>query len=370
MRLMLMFWVLILPMGVAFAQDDDLGEATGLEASTPMDSASSNVVEPAEASVPMRARGYGLLDARIRKHQPQDDVTTNAPNAELSLALDYDLAAGLSVFTEGRGFYEDATEQVSGVFDQGGLRYRPIDALVLVVGKERNRRAPGLIVSPSDFLHSNESVPGLRQERSGVWLARASLQDQKYSLDLIVLPVNKQTPAGFLADDSDYLGVAVRYFQRLPGGIDVGVDVGSIDEELKAGSFIQTIVAQAWKLYAEAGYDEKTKSTDQLFGVGYEGSSNFTVRTEWYSQAESAIAASPLFIDRSYSISSLSFVEIFDRFNVTDTFVRSLASERYFNLMRLDWLVSARHVAGITLINIEPNQAMTWQAIVDWKVNF
>lgn len=226
-----------------------------------------------------------------------------------------------------------------------------------------------MIVSPSDFIHSNQSVPGLREERGGVWLGRVAWQTDVQSAELVAMPVTRQQESGLPAEDDEYAGTAARYFGRLPGGVDVGIDVGRIHDDTKAGLFVQTII-DVWKVYGETGYDAATDSASHLTGVSYEGSSTYVLKAEWYGRDATWLPPSPLFIDRSYAILSVGAIELLDRFNLTNTFVRSLDTERYFNLARVDWLVSDRHVTGMTLIHLEPDQPLRWQVVADWKVSF
>jgi hypothetical protein len=369
---------LVLATTAALAQDEELGEAVGLEPAVPDPENQPGGATVAETKDKigatslgdsLRWRAYGLIDWRGRHTLGRDKLATNGPNAEVGAAVDAALTPRLAVFTEGRGLYDDESEHTYGIFDQGGLRYRPTDELVVALGKERNRRAPGMIVSPSDFIHSNAAVPGLREERGGVWLGRLSWQTQVQSADLIALPVARQRESGLPAADNEYAGTAARYFRRLPAGIDLGLDVGQLDDDMKAGAFLQAIAAQIWKVYAETGYDEATESSSHLAGIGYEGSGTYSLRVEWYGRDESWVPPSPLVADRSYVIASAAAAELLDRFNLTDTVVRSLDSESHFNVARAEWLVSDRQVAGAALIHLEPALPFRWQLIADWKLS-
>lgn len=359
--------VLSLAASAASAQSegDDLGEAQGLPPSEQAEPAASG-------SDDLRWRGHGLVDWRFRQSPRQGDTEEDGPNAELGATLDAALPAALSVFLEGRALYEAEVEagdgHVAGTLDQGGVRWRPQDRLSLALGKERSRRSPGLMVSPADFLHTAQNAPGLREERGGVWLARASWQTERQTVDVLALD-------GEIEPD-EAGGVVLRYFRRLGSGWDLGLDVGTLDDEPKAGAFAQTIAWQVWKIYVEAGYDGATETRSQLAGVGYEGSSDYALRAEWYGRDRETtrrpgggLDMSTLFYGRSYAIFSASLLELRDRFTFTETFVKSLGDGTYGNLFRLAALIGDRHVAGATLVHAGMRGMEQRQLIVDWKTS-
>lgn len=351
--------------------EDDLGEAAGLAPSTS---------EPLPAKPPGGTSGrawraYALLDWRWRSSGSREDdagAASYGPNGEIGAAASAEPGDAWTVFAEGRGVYDDETERSQGLLDQGGGRWRPSESVLLVLGKERNRRAPGLIVSPSDFLHSSQSAPGLREERRGVWLGRLAWQTEAQSADVIALPVSKEKDTGLPAEDSEYAGTAIRYFARLPRGVDLGVDMGRSGSELKAGAFLQTIAWNVWKLYGETGYDGASESGSHLLGLSYEGSSTYVARAEWYGRDRDWLPPSPLFADRAYAILSVGAVELADTVNLTGTLVRSLETTRFATVTRAEWLVGDRHVVGATLVRLEPGepfQGQGWQGTADWKVS-
>jgi hypothetical protein len=345
--------------------DDELGEAQGLPPSGP--------ARPVEGgSEDLRWRAHGLVDWRFRQTPRRDGTEEDGPNAEIGATLDAALPEALAVFAEGRALYEaevaPGDEHVAGTLDQGGVRWRPRDHLSFAVGKERSRRSPGLMVSPADILHTAQNAPGLREERGGVWLARASWQTERQTVDLLALD-------GAIEPDEPG-GVALRYFRRMSSGWDLGLDVGSLDDEPKAGAFVQTIAWQVWKVYAEAGYDGATATRSQLVGVGYEGSSDYALRAEWYGKDRETtrrpgggLDMSTLFHGKSYATVSASALELRDRFTLTETFVKSLEDGTYGNLFRLDCLIGDRHVAGATLIHAGLGGMEQRQLIVDWKTS-
>lgn len=345
--------------------DDDLGEAQGLPP--------SGQAQPAEGrSEDLRWRAHGLVDWRFRQQPRRDGTEEDGPNAELGATLDAALPEAFSAFVEGRALYEaevePGDEHVAGTLDQGGVRWRPQDRLSFALGKERSRRSPGLMVSPADFLHTAQNAPGLREERGGLWLARASWQTERQTVDVLAL-------AGDI-EPEEAGGAALRYFRRFDSGWDLGLDVGRLDDESKAGAFAQTIAWQVWKVYAEAGYDGATETRSHLAGVSYEGSSDYTLRAEWYGKDQETtrrpgggLDMSTLFHGKSYATFSASALELRDRFTLTETFVKSLGDGTYGNLFRLDGLIGDRHVAGATLIHAGIRGMEQRQLIVDWKTS-
>lgn len=355
----------------SLAQEQDLEEATGLE---PRDAqVEEQSLLPSRPSS-LRWRGYGLLNYRVLKVSQEDSQREFGPQGELALAIDGTVSPALNFFMEQRTFVEvegQSLQSVRGFLEQGGLRYRPIDSLLLVVGKERNRRAPGLIVSPSDFIHSSQNLPGLREERSGVWLARAAWQGSEQSFDLMALPVTQENSQGLVADGNEYKGTVARYFGRLESAWDLGVDYGQFQEHSQAGFFLQTMLAKVWKIYAEAGYHSQAEAHSTLLGGSYEGSSDWSLRLEWYQQDEKWLPTFALLKEQSYLIVSMSVIELWDRFNLTPTLLQSIGPHDHrAGIFRGEWLVDPRHVAGLSFLSLSPERPLAWQASLDWKINF
>jgi hypothetical protein len=246
-----------------------------------------------------------------------------------------------------------------------------VDQLIFVFGKERNRRSPGLILSPSDFLHTSQNLPGTREEREGVWQMRAGVQVDQFSLDLVHLPVKEVSASGMPKDGaSQARGSLLRFFGRLPGGVDLGVDVGRDNGSLKKGAFVQTIVLDVLKPYVEWGYDGATRSDSSLVGVSYEGLPDAAIRGEIYQQSALWQNISPLFKDQSYGILSVSVAEWLNRFNLTESLIRSLQTNSYANILRAEWLLSSRNVVGARLQYAVQGPTEQWQSSLDFKTNF
>jgi hypothetical protein len=352
------------------ALDGDLEEAAGLE---PRNMQDEDPPIPSGQSW-LRWRGYGLIDYGFLKVPQQDSYQEIGPEGELALSIDITATPTLNFFLEQRTIVAKdggTADSVHGLWEQGGVRYRPLDSLLLVVGKERNRRSPGLIVSPSDFIHTNQNLPGLREERSGVWLARAAWQGKDQSFDLMALPVTVENSQGMIADESEYKGTVARYFGRLGSGWDLGVDYGQFREHGRAGFFLQTLIADVWKVYAEAGFDSQTEAYSTLIGGSFEGSSDWTLRAEWYQQDENWVPTLALLQQSDYLILSLSLIELWDRFNLTPTILQSLGRHHHqAGIFRGEWLLDQRQVIGLTFLSMNPERPFAWQASLDWKINF
>lgn len=357
--------------GFREVQAQELEEASGLEPQAP-------TTEDAEAFVPtpawLRWRGYGALDYGAGKKARKTTVQEEGPHGEIALAFDVAPAPTLSFFLEQRTRTEvegRSLQKVYALWEQGGIRYRPQDSFLFVLGKERNRRAPGLIVSPSDFIHSNQNLPGLREERSGVWLARASFQGPHQSFDLMALPATLENEQGMIDEDSRYKGTVARYFGRLESGWDLGVDYGQFEDDSRAGMFVQTMLATVWKVYAEGGYHSENEAHSTLLGGSYEGSSDWNLRLEWYQQDEDWRPSLFLLQDRDYLIASLSVIELWDIFNLTPTLLQSLDSRNHqAGIFRAEWLMNQRQVAGLTFLSMNAENSSAWQLNLDWKINF
>jgi hypothetical protein len=365
MRSWIVLSILLLGSGTAFCQDDEvLEEATGLEPSLPMPPPPPPTTSLEED---LHWRGYSIVDWRMRQ-EPRERHEFG-PNFEAGLTLDYSPLPYVDLFAEGRGIYDDESARGLGILDQGGIRLRPMDQMLIAVGKERNRRAPGLIISPSDFIHTAQAVPGLREERSGVWLGRIAWQTSEQSADLIALPVSKTGDTGFPTDESKYLGSAARYFARFPGLFDVGFDIGQFGDHFKTGAFVQSILLQVWKVYGETGYDDETKSSSHLLGVSYEGSSTYALRTEYYKREAAFPLPMPMLTENTYLILSGGAMNWLDVFNFTETLIHSVETSQYLNLVRAEWLANDFQTVGVTMAHLEPRRPFHWQLLADWKVS-
>ncbi len=346
------------PLFAQSAEDENLGEAQGLK-----EVGVSTMKKSVEAD--HRWRGYVILDERAFKFDP-GDARKFGPYAEAGLKIEKKLTDRASVFSEGRLLYDAESHELLGKFDQGGARFRPSPSVSVAVGKERNRRSPGMIVSPSDFIHTNQSLPGARPERSGVWLGRASWQTEEATSDLILLPAESVNDNGMPASHNSYRGTVLRNFRRAPGGLDVSFDIGLFSDHFKLGCFAESIVAYDWKVYGEGGYDQDSESAAVLAGVGYEGSSTYGLKIEYYRRGKAFLPPLPGLLDERYVLASASALEVIDhRFNLTNTLIYSLDHPVYLNVSRAEWLVHDNWVAGATFGFHKPDQPIVWQAMID-----
>lgn len=363
--------VVIFLFGIHEGQAQELEEAPGLEPQGPR---AEEVQASSSTPVWLRWRGYGALDYGAWKTSRMDSAQERGPHGEIALAVDATITPTLSFFLEQRTQAEAegrSLQRVHALWEQGGLRYRPQDSLLFVLGKERSRRAPGLIVSPSDFIHSNQNLPGLREERSGVWLARAALQGSHQSFDLMALPATLENEQGMIAEGSRYKGTVARYFGRLESGWDLGVDYGQFQDFSQAGFFVQTMLADFWKVYAEGGYHSRNEAYSTLLGGSYEGSADWNLRLEWYQQDEHWRPTLVLLEDQNYLILSLTVIELWDRLNLTPTLLQSLHSDNHrAGIFRGEWLMNQRQVAGLSFVSMSAEQSSAWQLNLDWKINF
>lgn len=330
--------------------DEDLGEAVPLEAAAGSSSAESRGA-PAE-SREWQARGYGLARANWAKMPPWNQVARSIPDFEASAVATWKPHPNLTLFGDGRATYVESAKKSDKFLDQAGVRFRPHDNVTLAVGKERNRRAPGLFISPSDFLHSRQALPGLEEDRSGIKLVRASYQSENITSDALLL------------EDNDY---AARTFLRVKG-VDLALDVGRVESKNRLGASVQKIFANAWRAYAETG-EADGSAPSHLFGGGYEGFEKSMLRVEYYrnGQSSTTTAVPALLSDRDYAIASGSTTMDDDLVTMTQTFIRSLDHDLLAAVSRVECVASDRHVFGATWIRLDEK---TWQGSIDWKVSF
>ncbi len=356
-------------------EDTDLGEATGLAPVNDAKKATIATPAPEERSwSPLRGlsgRGSLIFQGRYIRKPKETEAHLSGPLIEMGLASDYKPTEKIAVFGEGRLFYDHDLlgHRNQGFLDQGGIRLRPVDQMLFVIGKERNRRSPGLLLSPSDFLHSSQSPPGLREDRSGVWQVRTSLQLENHSIDAIHLPIADVGLNGMPAKGGGG-GNALRYFGRFPTGIDLGLEMARLKGDLLGGAFTQVMIAQVYKVYLEVGVDREKAANSYLLGTSYEGLADTLVRFEYYESEAGWSQKSPFFQDHKYAIVSLSLAEIKNEFNLTDTLVKSLETEDLVHVLRGEWIFSSWQTAGLSTTHIVRDQGYQWQALGDWKLSF
>ncbi len=357
------------PAAPARGGEDALGEAVPLApaAPAPPPGAAPASATPAEAGGPSEAftRGYAFSAARLTKIPAASARRGAGPDLELGLAFKGKPVDPVDVFAEGRGLHANAQGRPTAALDQAGVRVRPAPDWTLALGKERNRRAPGLILSPSDVLYSRQNLPGQREDRAGVWLARASWQTEAASADLIALPVDAERANGMPAAAAGLRGYAARGFWRT-GAVDLTLDAGRVDGDPALGASAQTFVAGVWKVYGETGRSHR--ATSHLVGAGYEGSDIVTAHAELYRAGAGAATPLPgLSAAKTYAILSVTALELRTWLNLTGTAIKSLEDRAAVGLARAEALVGHRHAVGATLLEAE---SRGWQASIDWKVSF
>lgn len=361
---------------------DELGEATGL--------APSLNVEPLDAN-PTRHKFRGYL--RLQGTRTQTRQATIDSGADTEIVVSYLEKSNPSPFLDGRVSIESRARTTGGKLDQAGLRTQLTESWSLAIGKERNRRSPGLIISPSDFIHSRQNLPGTPEERAGVWLARISHMVANRGIEFVALPFRYEKDNGIpdVERSSVHLdaerpaGFVVRSFART-AGFDFAIDAATLLDHFVAGANIQRVSSGGWKSYVEAGWKSDTRTPDFLAGAGYEASSDWTGRVEFYHHGSGLdrdgirhMTSPPtsIFPRRDYVIANITFPDLYDRFNLIETWIRGIEDRGWINLTRAEWIAGGAHVAGFTLMHISRNphtqferRPFDWQAEADWKISF
>ncbi len=384
-----------------YSQEEDLGEATGLR-----EMVDERVKAPEGAFAKnVTLRGYlkGQYSV-LRKEVSSEDVRGDA-----ALEMKASLGNSVSLFGDLGAAYEREARHGSLFVNQLGIRAQLSEAWNVALGKERNRRSPGLLVSPSDVLHDNQPLPGMEEDRSGLWLARASWLAPGRSVDMIILPVDRVNEQGMPHEDAESHGAVLRFFQQF-SNIDVQLNAGRVQEYSVFGASMQGFVFDAWKVYGEAGYREsqttlvftKEDVWSYLAGVGYEGRSDWTARLEYYrdegglsdqesellwrratslsSHAASASMNTSLvdpFIRQNYVIASVSLIELADCWNVTQSFIHEVDGRDTLAFSRMVFLLDERNEVGLSALSLH-KQSDFAQVIfpfdgtmgLDWKWSF
>lgn len=326
-------------------------------------------------------RGYVLMEGR-QIHKANERAVLPSGSLEIGYSGSLHMH-DIELYMDGNGSYNSSpTARTEGYLNLLGVRYRPLDSVLLVAGKERNRRSPGLVYSPGDFLHRSASAPGNQEDRQGIWLYRASYQQPSFTLDLILLPFSKETSDGFPDKDSKHYGQIVRGYSRI-SKIEMGLSYGELNERNHMGLFFQTFIADVWKLYAEYGAEEKKqvfiwnreKFSSWLIGGSYEGSSDFSIHAEYLEfpdmlndkeadtlsmllsdhnaanslpvMTENRPSLQSLFFRRRYALFSFSFMEFMDRINFFSTYIRSLEDHSSAGIYRSEYIFDSDLTLGL-----------------------
>jgi hypothetical protein len=371
----------------AQAQDDELEEAHGLPDEKPV----VQTREPWRLPEGWSERSYLWLEAFSRKAARGAWDKVEGPNAEASLTLNYKSPDGFQVFVDGRALHNVDPEFNRGILEQGGLRYQASDNIRLTLGKERSRKAPGLIVAPSDFLYAQENLPGQREQRAGIWQGKIAWQEAGRSLEVLALPFDRLNENGMPSDEARWNGWAARGFYQF-ANFDIQLSTAHLQDGWHEGLSTQGILG-AWKVYAEAGWMEETRS--QLAGVEYQGWDKWSLRGEFYHQ-DALVSRDELrklwqlsrlvnvmvptsssfrpFLRENYAIASVNGLGLDDRWNLFATLVRGVDDRGYLGNVRGEWLVDDHQVLGLSLLGFSEGDEQQYalrpfdrQLSLDWK---
>lgn len=357
MRNILVLLFLLLPFS-AWAQD--LEEATGL-ADEPEESA-----RPAPSGIEnLRYRSYILVEGV--KERTDSVSESDFPNIEASLSMDYK-KDGFTYFLDGLVNYTDDDKKTQSFLNQLGVRYQATEQVVLAIGKERNRRSPGIVVSPSDLLFTQAQLPGLREDRQGLWLGRASYQRPQSSYDLFLLPVNATDEYGWPEKKTEYYGTVVRTLQQFEN-LDLSVSLGELGNVNRAGLAAQFIFAKVWKTYYEFGYQEDF-DPQNLVGISYEGSDDYGFKLEYFHNGPGAAAGLFPFVDQNYGIVTVSAIEWKNHWNFFLSYIQNLEDKSNLALGRAEYLVSDHLVGGLTALVFNGNPFLDERYALDLKYTF
>ncbi len=360
---------------ISFAEAASLAtESDDLGAAEPLDSGA--VAKTTAAPEPnfdpfLTYRGYVDLEY-INNHLRDHSHAEQWANWEGALKLQTPAKYLIQGYGDFSGYYfEDGSPIPEGLVNEWGLRLRPHEKLAISIGKERNRRAPGLLYSPSDLLHSTQAAPGLREERTGVWLGRVSYQTESATADLIYLPVDKEHSNGMPKKMMKPTSGIIRTYNRLLG-VEVSVSAGRIRDINRYGAYLQGFAFDVFKLYGEWGYEQKKKVflwerehvVSWLMGTSFEGLVNATITFEYLKfpanltdlelkqlhQSPLTVVAMFPFVRRHYVIGSIGYRELWDRINVFVTGAKSLEDKGYVGISRLEGLLSDQFTCGASYL--------------------
>ena len=393
------------------ADDSDVGleEAAGLADETQMSEATSTETTTSDPQNSWfnrgRTRTYLLIDGTQTSGSTNDQI--HFPNGQLSFSGDFKILNESFLIVDAVVNYDDKDKEGSLFLNQVGFRSRLSDSAQYFIGKERNRRSPGLLISPSDFIYSNTNLPGQREDRKGVWLGRLSYQKINGSVDFLILPVQSETLEGLPDSKQNSNEGAIRGLYQF-SGIDVSLMVGRYLGTNRAGTSVQTLLLNKYKMYIELGTQEeitrynntkKDYPVQSLAGFGYEGSEDFSVRLEYFENGQglnsdeynqmmqlrslfpSQFAGntnlqSP-FIRQKYLITSVTFPEIKKKYNFTISGIKSLEDDSLLGITRLEYLATDKLLVSLSFTKIQGGTGSQYQyrsfdtqATADLKYSF
>lgn len=352
-----------------------------------------------------RIRSYFLMEGVQSTGSAENKIYF--PNAQLSFSGDFQFQEQNFFLFDAVGNYDRKSNSSNSFLNQMGFRSQFSEKLQYFIGKERNRRSPGLIISPSDFIYSNTNLPGQREDRQGVWLARTSYQQINFSLDLLLLPVENETSSGLPDSHQTRTDAALRVLKQWEI-LDMSIMVGRYLGVNRVGVSAQTLWDNKYKMYLEFGsaaesklYNNSKKSNtiQTLVGIGFEGSEDFNARLEYYhngqglnseefSQRQQYLNLSPplaananssknLFLRQQYLITSLTFPELYKKYNLTFSAIKSLEDDSIIGVFRFEYIVTDKILTGISFKHLQGGvdsqlqyREFNTQTTVDLKYSF
>lgn len=351
--------------------DDPLEEAQGL----PDEPASAPPLMPAARG--WKARSYISL-LGIEERRGSELVRTSAPELEWGNTVQKTLVNGADAFADFNLYSRD--REGTAYLNQFGVR-GAAGSFAYALGKERNRRTPGFFVSPSDFLFAQTALPGQREDRVGIWLARASWQSDRASIDGFYLAGDHLDRSGWLRADQDP-GAAVRALFKVGEG-DANVLIGHRAGQDRAGVSLEDFVAKVWKVYLEVGAKRVSENLAApierpvagLAGLSYEGSEDFSWRIEYFQQQDPGLT--PPFLREKYVLATLQFPEVRDRFNFFVSGIASAEDDGRLFVGRGEWLSGPHSLWGLTWVEIAGDEdsqyfrrAFDRQWLAEYKYTF
>jgi hypothetical protein len=331
----------------------------------------------------IKNRVYILFDAE-KKIDQQESITDRAlapashnetnnktyfPNAEASMSLEAKLLNRYILFADAIADYSDQDKKSQIFVNQIGMRGQFAEKIQWAIGKERSRRAPGMLISPSDIIYSQSNLPGQREDRHGVWLGRLSFQEITESYDIYVLHVDSEWQNGLPKSKQGASSFAARVFHQF-ANVDLSLSIGKIQNINKIGLAIQGLIDNVYKLYTELGTQEysllpigikKQNPYQTLLGFGYEGSDTFNIKFEYLNngqgltQAEFKQVQLPFmvpFARQKYILINLVFPEIRKRYNIIGTSIVALEDNANLRLLRGEYIATDQLLLGASLLEI------------------
>lgn len=377
-------------------QADDIEEAQPLEDITIKTSSSA-------APSKFTYRGYFEIEYARYWNESRDDEAF--PNIELSASAQWKPNTSINVFADYMYDYERLTEESTVKVNQIGIRTQLSSDWQIALGKERARKSPGLIISPSDFIFIDESLPGMREQREGMWLGRLSWQTPQQSADVIIIPYFNKDRWGWPDHQNLQDAAALRYFYQT-NNFDVGFQGGHISNNLRLGAFAQYFITKVTKIYFDVGYTDKKEvlfferqhAFDEIFGVTYDGISDVSLRAEIYhnqaglnqkeldmvlpfllmqSEEYETSSISNFLLRQWYLIMSLNILNMWHESDFTFSTVNGLDERSHLVLARYKIPLSQAQELGLSVFSLSGSENSSfelrpfdWSLLADWQYSF